>query len=214
MAEELKPKSSFVDEKVFHLRQLFPEAFEDDVPNFQIISEILGINSSLNEKEFYGINWVGKKDSRRITSKPSTGTLKLCKGEGINEDKAGNIFIEGENLEVLKILRKSYAGTVKVIYIDPPYNTGNDFVYKDDFSDSTEDYLTKSGELSDEGLLVSNPKSTGKFHANWLSFMYPRIRLAKDFLKEDGVLFISIDENELIKGISKNPTKLSINFVS
>lgn len=128
---------------------------------------------------------------------PPKGTLKPCIGEGINEDTTENIFIEGENLEVLKILRKSYRGKIKIICIDPPYNTGNDFIYKDDFSEPLEDYLRKSGQKSEEGLLTSNPKSQGRFHSNWLNFMYPRLRVAKDLLTDDGVIFVFIDDNEV-----------------
>jgi adenine-specific DNA-methyltransferase len=180
------------------LKQLFPEAFEDGVFNLDTLKTLIGdYSTDNNAKEHFGLNWVGKQDARKIAATPPTGTLKPCPGEGMNEDNTKNILIEGENLEVLKILRKSYMGKIKMIYIDPPYNTGTDFIYKDTFADSTEDYLRKTGEKSDEGLLVSNPKSSGKYHANWLSFMYPRLRLAKDLLKEDGVIFISIDDNEI-----------------
>lgn len=198
MPEEFKPSYTFTDDRLNELKQLFPEAFEDGVFNVDTLKELIGEYSTSNKvKEHFGLNWMGKQDARKIASKPPTGSLKPCPGEGVNEDTTENIFIEGENLEVLKILRKSYIGKIKMIYIDPPYNTGNDFIYDDTFADSTEDYLRKTGEKSDEGLLVSNPKSSGKYHANWLSFMYPRLRLAKDLLKEDGVIFISIDDNEL-----------------
>jgi adenine-specific DNA-methyltransferase len=198
MAEEFKPQYTFTEDRLNELKQLFPEAFEDGVFNLDTLRTLIGeFSSDSNAKEHFGLNWVGKQDARKIASKPPTGTLKPCPGEGVNEEDTENIFIEGENLEVLKILRKSYMGKIKMIYIDPPYNTGNDFIYNDTFADSTEDYLRKTGEKSDEGLLVSNPKSSGKYHANWLSFMYPRLRLAKDLLKEDGLIFISIDENEI-----------------
>lgn len=197
MPQEFAPQYTFTDDRLHELKQLFPEAWEDGVFNVDTIKTLIGDYSTDNNiKEHFGLNWVGKQDARKIAAKPPTGTLKPCMGEGINEDTTENIFIEGENLEVLKILRKSYMGKIKMIYIDPPYNTGNDFIYNDTFADSTEDYLRKTGEKSDEGLLVSNPKSSGKYHANWLTFMYPRLRLAKDLLKEDGVIFISIDINE------------------
>ena len=199
MAQELKPTYTFSEDRFEELRKLFPEAFEDGYINVDTLKEIIGDHSTdSNVKEHFGLNWVGKRDARRIAAKAPTGTLKPCIGEGINEDATKNIFIEGENLEVLKILRKSYSGKVKMIYIDPPYNTGNDFIYKDDFSDSTEDYLRKSGEKGEEGLLVSNPKSQGKYHANWLNFIYPRLRVAKDFLTKDGVVFVSIDHHEFL----------------
>tara|TARA_B110000967_G_C18894705_1_gene569749 strand:+ start:2635 stop:4470 length:1836 start_codon:yes stop_codon:yes gene_type:complete len=198
MPQEFKPQYNFTDDRLNELKQLFPEAWEDGVFNVDTLKTLIGDFSTDNTvKEHFGLNWVGKQDARKIAAKPPTGTLKPCLGEGVNEDSTENIFIEGENLEVLKILRKSYMDKIKMIYIDPPYNTGNDFIYNDTFADSTEDYLRKTGEKSDEGLLVSNPKSSGKYHANWLSFMYPRLRLAKDLLKEDGVIFISIDDNEV-----------------
>ncbi|WP_298546169.1 site-specific DNA-methyltransferase [uncultured Aquimarina sp.] len=198
MAQEFTPQYTFKEDRLNELKQLFPEAWEDGVFNVDTLKELIGEFSTDNTvKEHFGLNWVGKQDARKIAAKPPTGTLKPCIGEGVNEDNTENIFIEGENLEVLKILRKSYMGKIKMIYIDPPYNTGNDFIYNDTFADSTEDYLRKTGEKSDEGLLVSNPKSSGKYHANWLSFIYPRLRLAKDLLKDDGVIFISIDNKEV-----------------
>ena len=198
MAEELKHSFSINDDRLDELKQLFPEAFEDGKINIDTLKELIGeYATDSNDEEHFGLNWVGKKDARKMTAKPPTGTLKPCPGDGINEEDTENIFIEGENLEVLKILRKSYMGKIKMIYIDPPYNTGNDFIYNDTFADSTEDYLRKTGARSDDGLLVSNPKSSGKYHANWLSFMYPRLRLAKDFMKEDGVIFVSIDNKEV-----------------
>lgn len=198
MAQEFTPQYTFKEDRLNELKQLFPEAWEDGVFNVDTLKELIEEFSTDNTvKEHFGLNWVGKQDARRIAAKPPTGTLKPCIGEGVNEDTTENIFIEGENLEVLKILRKSYMGKIKMIYIDPPYNTGNDFIYNDTFADSTEDYLRKTGEKSDEGLLVSNPKSSGKYHANWLSFIYPRLRLAKDLLKDDGVIFISIDNKEV-----------------
>ncbi len=158
MAEEFKPQYSFTDDRLNELKQLFPEAWEDGVFNVDTLRSLIGDYSTDNSvKEHFGLNWVGKQDARKIASKPPTGTLKPAPGEGVNEDNTENLFIEGENLEVLKILRKSYMGKIKMIYIDPPYNTGNDFIYNDTFGDSTEDYLRKSGDKSEEGLLVSNP---------------------------------------------------------
>ena len=198
MPQEFTPSYTFSEDRLNELKQLFPEAFEDGVFNVDTLKELIGeFARDNNSKEHFGLNWIGKQDARRIAAKPPSGTLKPCIGEGVNEDTTENIFIEGENLEVLKILRKSYMGKIKMIYIDPPYNTGNDFIYNDTFADSTEDYLRKTGDKTDEGLLVSNPKSSGKYHANWLSFMYPRLRLAKDLLKEDGVIFISIGPDEI-----------------
>ena len=198
MAEEFKPSYSFTDDRLNELIQLFPEAFEDGKFNVDTLKELIGDYSSDNSaSEHFGLNWVGKKDARKVAAKAPTGTLKPVLSEGVNEESTQNIFIEGDNLEVLKIIKKSYAGKIKMIYIDPPYNTGNDFIYKDNFADSTEDYLRKSGEKSEEGLLVSNPKTTGRFHGSWLSFMYSRLRLAKEMLHEEGFIFISIDDNEV-----------------
>ncbi len=198
MAEEFTPTYTFSDDRLNELKKIFPEAFEDGVFNLDTLRELIGEFSTDNSiKEHFVLNWVGKNDARKIAAASPTGTLKYCKGEGINEENTENIFIEGENLEVLKILRKSYMNKIKMIYIDPPYNTGTDFIYKDAFADNTDDYLRKIGEKNDDGLLVSNPKSSGKYHANWLTFMYPRLRLAKDLLKEDGVVFISIDDKEV-----------------
>ena len=198
MAEEFKPQYNFTDDRLNELKQLFPEAWEDGVFNVDTLRSLIGdYNTDNSVKEHFGLNWVGKQDARKIASKPPTGTLKPAPGEGVNEENTENIFIEGDNLEVLKILRKSYMGKIKMIYIDPPYNTGNDFIYNDSFGDSTEDYLRKSGDKSEEGLLVSNPITSGKFHANWLSFMYPRLKLAKELLKDEGSIFVSIGVEEL-----------------
>ena len=197
--ERLTQDYTLTDDLKSKLQQLVPEAFEDGQLNVDTLRELIGEDKITDRQtdEHFGLNWVGKRDARKMAAQPFTGTLKPCPGEGINEDQTENIFIEGENLEVLKILRKSYAGRIKMIYIDPPYNTGNDFIYKDDFADSTEEYLRKSGQKTGEGLLVSNPTSSGRYHANWLSFMYSRLRVAKDLLRQDGLIFISIDDNEI-----------------
>lgn len=200
MPQEFKPSYTFSEDRLNELKQLFPEAFEDGVFNVDTLKELIGeFATDNNTKEHFGLNWVGKLNSKKLAAKPPTGTLKSCIGEGENEEITGNIFIEGENLEVLKILRKSYMGKIKMIYIDPPYNTGKDFIYNDTFADSTEDYLRRTGQKSDEGVLVSNAKTSGRFHADWLTFIYSRLKLAKDLLKEEGVIFISIDEVEFSK---------------
>jgi adenine-specific DNA-methyltransferase len=157
--------------------------------------------------EHFGLFWPGKRDARRIAALPPQGTLEPVFGEGLKangkSDKDGindskNIFIEGENLEVLKILQKSYAGKIKMIYIDPPYNTGNDFVYDDDFAEPLQEYLRRTGQVDEEGKpLTTNKRSDGRFHSKWLSMMYPRLRLARNLLTEEGAIFISIDDNEV-----------------
>ncbi|MBY0062359.1 site-specific DNA-methyltransferase [Priestia aryabhattai] len=199
--EELTRQSRVDEERIQKLKELFPEAFTDGRLNLEILrNEVSEIDEELievNTEEAYGLQWVGKKEARRIAFLPSKGTLKIAKGEGVNEDLTKNVYIEGDNLEVLRILQKPYQEKIKMIYIDPPYNTGNDFIYKDDFKDSVNNYLGKSGQLDEsEGLLTSNPKASGRFHANWLNMMYPRLKLARNLLRTDGVIFVSIDENE------------------
>lgn len=149
-------------------------------------------------KEVFGMRWPGKAESIRLANLPSHGTLSPDKKESVNFDNTQNLIIEGDNLEVLKLLQKSYQGKVKMIYIDPPYNTGNDFVYKDDFADGIKNYLQQSGQVNDEGnLLSTNSETEGRFHSNWLNMMYPRLYVAQNLLREDGVIFISIDDNEV-----------------
>lgn len=149
-------------------------------------------------KEVFGMRWPGKAESMRLANLPSHGTLSPDKKESVSFDTTKNLIIEGDNLEVLKLLQKSYQGKVKMIYIDPPYNTGNDFVYKDDFADGIKNYLQQSGQVDDEGnLLSTNSETEGRFHSNWLNLMYPRLYVAQNLLREDGVIFISIDDNEL-----------------
>lgn len=198
--EKLERPSRIDEERIQKLKELFPEAFADGKVNFAVLrEEIAGLDEELleeNEEEAFGLRWVGKKEARKLAFFPPQGTLKPIIGEGIEEEATKNIFIEGENLEVLRILQKSYKRRIKMIYIDPPYNTGNDLIYKDDFTDPVEKYLLKTGQADEEGLLVSNPKTNGRFHTNWLNMMYPRLRLAKELLKDDGLLFVSIDDNE------------------
>lgn len=149
-------------------------------------------------KEVFGMRWPGKAESIRLANLPSHGTLSPDKKESVNFDTTKNLIIEGDNLEVLKLLQKSYQGKVKMIYIDPPYNTGNDFVYKDDFADGIKNYLQQSGQVNDEGnLLSTNSETEGRFHSNWLNMMFPRLILAKNLLTQDGVIFLSIDDNEV-----------------
>ena len=186
-------------EKIVALKDLFPQAFSDGKLNLDALKEELGdlVDELPAGEEHYGLNWPGKRDAKKLATKPPTGTLKPVPGEGVNEDTTKNLIIEGDNLEVLRIMQKAYAGRIKMIYIDPPYNTGNDFVYKDDFKEPVESYLRKSGQADEEGLLVANPKASGRFHSNWLNMMYPRLRLARNLLKDDGVIFVSIDDNEV-----------------
>lgn len=196
--ERLRPTYSLEEDRLNALRQILPGAFEDGKINFETLRELLGDEVEDEGDDHFGLSWTGKKDARRLAGLPSKGTLVPVAGEGIDEDTTENIFIEGDNLEVLKLLHKSYRGRIKMIYIDPPYNTGNDFIYKDDYREPLESYLQRSEQISDAGeLLTSNPKSSGRFHSNWLNMMYPRLRVAKDLLREDGVIFISIGDDEI-----------------
>ena len=186
-----------VNENLEALKAIFPEAFSEDGVNFETLRQLVG--DAVDEgEEKYGFNWHGKKRARQIALIPSTGTLRPCKIESVDWDTTQNLFIEGDNLEVLKLLQKSYAGKVKMIYIDPPYNTGNEFIYPDKFQDNLDTYLKYTGQKGDEGLkLSSNAESSGRFHTNWLNMMYPRLKLARNLLRQDGVIFISIDDNEV-----------------
>lgn len=198
--EKLIPKFIFDEERIKQLKQIAPEAFADGKINWETLRESLGgqLEEDGQDEEHFGLFWPGKRDARKIAALPSTGALVPDYGEGIEEDKTRNIFIEGENLEVLKLLQKSYADKIKLIYIDPPYNTGNDFVYEDDFKEPLDEYLRRTGQLDEEGKPFStNSKTDGRFHSKWLSMMYPRLRLARNLLRNDGVIFISIDNNEM-----------------
>jgi adenine-specific DNA-methyltransferase len=191
------------------LKQLFPGVFtetKDEVGNlvesidFDKLKAELGEHSDLFEgrRERYGMDWPGKKDCMKIIQQPSIGTLKPCREESINFDTTENLFIEGDNLEVLKLLQKSYYGKVKMIYIDPPYNTGKEFIYPDDYTESLETYLSYAGLLDDDGRKFStNTPNEGRFHTKWLNMMCPRLYLARNLLREDGVIFMSIGEDEI-----------------
>ncbi|HYV91509.1 MAG TPA: site-specific DNA-methyltransferase [Chitinophagales bacterium] len=197
--EKLRPQFTFDEERIAELKRIAPEVFADGKINWETLHEALGdhLEDESADAEHFGLFWAGKRDARRMAAQPSKGTLVPLRGNGVDEDSTRNIFIEGENLEVLKLLQKSYKGRVKMIYIDPPYNTGNDFVYEDDFKEPLEEYLRRTGQLDEEGKpLTTNTKADGRFHSKWLSMMYPRLRLARNLLREDGVIFINIDHNE------------------
>jgi adenine-specific DNA-methyltransferase len=178
------------------LKELFPEVLTEGKIDFKVLQDILG-NEIEEEEEFYRFTWAGKSQSRREAHKPSTGTLRPCKEESVDWDTTQNLYIEGDNLEVLKLLQKSYSNKIKMIYIDPPYNTGKDFVYKDNYKDNLKNYQQVTGQIDEGGnKLSTNSESDGRFHSNWLNMMYPRLRLSRNLLKDDGVIFISIDDNE------------------
>lgn len=177
------------------LKTLFPEAFTEGGVDFQVLKQFLGdAVDELDEK--YGLNWHGKRRARQLALTPSTGTLRPCPEESVAWDTTQNLMIEGDNLEVLKLLQKSYAGKVKLIYIDPPYNKGKDFVYPDNYKDNIRNYLELTGQIEGGQKLSSNVESSGRFHTNWLTMIYPRLRLARNLLREDGAIFISIDDVE------------------
>ncbi|MBM4012941.1 MAG: site-specific DNA-methyltransferase [Planctomycetes bacterium] len=194
---ELK-SADLVAENIERLRELFPEAFANEEKiDFDVLRQLLGDRVDDGE-ERYGLNWHGKRAARQLALTPSTGTLRPCPEESVDWDTSQNIFIEGDNLEVLKLLQKSYAGKVKLIYIDPPYNTGNDFIYPDDFGDNIQNYLAITGQTDGKQKIASNAESDGRYHSNWLSMMTPRLKLAQTLLQPDGVMFISIDDVELV----------------
>ena len=194
---KLRPSFTFTEDRLKELQAVVPEAFTDGKINWDTLREALGEHLEDETREHFGLFWPGKREARRLVAIPSKGTLIPQPGEGVDEENTHNIFIEGDNLEVLKLLQKSYAGRVKMIYIDPPYNTGSDFVYKDDFDEPIEDYLKKTGQIESDGvLLTTNAKTDGRFHSNWLTMMYSRLRLARNLLNDEGSLWISIDDNE------------------
>jgi adenine-specific DNA-methyltransferase len=184
------------------LRALFPELVtegsEGAAVNVDVLKQLVGDSALTDAEEKYGLTWHGKRRARQLALTPSTGTLRPCPEESVDWDTTQNLMIEGDNLEVLKLLQKSYAGKVKLIYIDPPYNTGKDFIYPDNFQDSISSYLKLTGQIGEDGKkLTSNTESSGRYHTDWLNLMYPRLRLARNLLREDGVIFISIDDHEI-----------------
>ena len=185
-----------VAENLERLKALFPETFTEGKIDFEVFKQLLG--GVVNEREEkYGLNWHGKRQARQLALTPSTGTLRPCPEESTDWETTRNLMIEGDNLEVLKLLQKSYAGKVKLIYIDPPYNTGKDFVYPDNYRDNIQNYLELTGQVDGENRkLSSNTEVSGRFHTDWLNMMYPRLKLARALLREDGALVISIDERE------------------
>lgn len=187
------------EEKLAQLRQLIPEAFSDGRIDFDALRRSLGdaVDTSPKEERF-GLRWPGKSQLQQVINQPSVGTLVPQPEESVDWDTTQNLIIEGDNLEVLKLLQKSYAGQVKMIYIDPPYNTGNDFVYPDNFTEGLQTYLEFTGQVDGNGRkMQSNTETTGRYHANWLNMMYPRLYLARNLLRQDGVLFASINEVEI-----------------
>lgn len=181
-------------EQIEELKSIFPEIFEDGKINISKLKDVL-FDIEEDKSENYSFNWFGKKDCYKIIKEKSNATLKKDEDENILD--GDNVFIEGDNLEVLKLLQTSYHKKVKMIYIDPPYNKDKDFVYKDTWKDSIDDYLVQTGQKSDEGYTTSKEQSTGRRHTNWLNMIYPRLWLSRNLLKDDGVIFVSIDDDEV-----------------
>ena len=188
---------NIIEQNIEKLKEIFPEVFSEGKIDFSKLEEELGIFKE-DENERYNFTWNGKSEAKKIALTPSTGTLRPCKDESKDWDKTQNLYIEGDNLEVLKLLQKSYHKKVKMIYIDPPYNTGKDFVYKDNFRDNIKNYMQITGQVDSDGnKLSTNSETSGRYHSDWLNMMYPRLKLARNLLKDDGVIFISIDDNEV-----------------
>ena len=189
--------ASPLDERLENLKKLFPEFFTEgklDVPKLQ---ELLGERVE-GETERYRFTWAGKQDAINMLQTPTRAAFVPCPEESVHFDATGNIFIEGDNLEVLKLLYKPYFGEVKAIYIDPPYNTGGEFVYSDNYRDPLSTYLRITGQKDAEGNITTNKvEKSGHLHSNWLSMMYPRLFLARCLLKEEGIIFVSIDDHEV-----------------
>lgn len=192
----LSKSEDILQSNIETLKRLFPTIVKEGKIDMEELKALLSDEVEKGD-EYYRFTWAGKSEARREANKPSTGTLRPDKESSKNWETTQNIFIEGDNLEVLKLLQKSYAGKIKMIYIDPPYNTGKDFVYKDNYSDNLGNYLELTGQIDEEGKKIStNTERDGRYHSNWLNMMYPRLKLARTLLKEDGVIFISIDDNE------------------
>ena len=198
--------TNIVDENIKRIGELFPNCLTERLNDegkpevaidFDQLRQELSKDIVEGAEERYQFTWPDKRNAIRLANAPTTDTLRPCREESVDFDTTQNLYIEGDNLQVLKLLRENYLGKVKMIYIDPPYNTGNDFVYNDDFSQSAGEYMHNSGQEDEEGnRLVANTESNGRFHTDWLNMIYPRLKVAKDLLSEDGLIFISIDDNE------------------
>ena len=199
--------TNIVDENIKRIGELFPNCLTERLNDegkpevaidFDQLRQELSKGIVEGAEERYQFTWPDKRNAIRLANAPTTDTLRPCRDESVDFDNTQNLYIEGDNLQVLKLLRENYLGKVKMIYIDPPYNTGNDFVYNDDFSQSANEYVHNSGQEDEEGnRLVANTENNGRFHTDWLNMIYPRLKVAKDLLSKDGAIFISIDDNEL-----------------
>ncbi|MEE4509438.1 site-specific DNA-methyltransferase, partial [Pseudomonas aeruginosa] len=192
--------ADLVAANIEQLKALFPELITEGADgvavNVDVLKALVGDASVTDADEKYGLNWHGKRRARQLALTPSTGTLRPCPEDSVDWETTQNLMIEGDNLEVLKLLQKSYAGKVKLIYIDPPYNTGKDFVYPDNFQDNIKNYLELTGQVEGGQRISSNTEASGRFHTDWLNMMYPRLKLAKNLLLDSGLIIISIDSSE------------------
>ena len=193
---------NIVNENIQKISELFPnvivESNDGKTIDFDLLKQELSKDIVEGIKEKYQLTWPGKKEAIVNANTPSKSTLRPVKEKSVDFDNTQNIYIEGDNLEVLKILQESYLNKIKCIYIDPPYNTGNDFIYNDKFKKDIAEELVESGQVDEEGnRIITNNQSNGRFHSDWLSMMYPRLKLARNLLTDDGVIFISIDDNEV-----------------
>ena len=193
---------NWVNENSKFIAERFPNCVTESVEglkiDFDLLQQELSADIIEGNKERYRLEWPGKREAIVTANLPTTKTLRPVRADSVNFDNTQNLYIEGDNLEVLKLLQESYLGKVKMIYIDPPYNTGNDFVYKDNFSKDAREELIESGQKDEYNQrLVANPETAGRYHSDWLSMMYPRLKLARNLLSKDGVIFISIDDNEV-----------------
>lgn len=196
--EKIELKSlNVIQDNIEKLKEIFPEVFKENKIDFEELKEILGERIDIS-KERYSLNWNGKQEAKLVSQEISSSTLRPEKQESKNFDESKNIYIEGDNLEVLRLLQKSYYGKIDTIYIDPPYNTGNDIIYKNDYSIDLDYYKKITGQKNnDDIILTTNTESNGKYHSNWLSMMYPRLLLARKLLTDDGIICLAIDSNEL-----------------
>ncbi len=208
MMEKMKMHSpNLTQENIARIRELFPGCVTEakgDEGQLKLAVDFDQLRQELSEsivegpQERYHLNWPGKREALLTANAPIARTLRPCREESVDFDTTKNLFIEGDNLEALKLLQETYLGQVKIIYIDPPYNTGNDFIYKDDFAENAEEFLKRSNQKDEEGnRLIANTEANGRFHSDWLTMMYPRLKLARNLLREDGVIFISIDDWEI-----------------
>jgi adenine-specific DNA-methyltransferase len=194
--DRITSSEDLLAENVERLKELFPDAFTEGKLDLEILKQLLG--GAVDEREEkYGLNWHGKRRARQLALTPSTGTLRPRPKDSVEWETTQHLMIEGDNLEVLKLLQKSYAGKVKLIYMDPPYNTGADFVYRDDFKDNIRHYLEMTGQFQAGKAITTNTEASGRFHTDWLNMMYPRLKLARNLLRQDGALLVSINDIEV-----------------